>query len=310
MSMRIAVFGTGGVGGYFGARLAAAGEDVRFIARGRHLDAIRGQGLHVRSALGDVAIRPRQATDDPAAVGPVDLVLVTVKLYDTEATVAASRPLVGPATTLLSLQNGVEAVDTLRRTFGRERVLGGCTYILATIAEPGVIAHTGTMARLVFGELDGRASERTEALCAACDRAGIDATVSDDIVGAIWTKFTFLAAVSGITALTRLPLGPIRSDSEARALVRAAIDEAVAVARARGIILADDTADRHMATISGLPAEMGSSMLYDLSHRRRLELAWLSGAVVRMGQELSVPTPVHRTVFAALHPYAEGEIQQ
>ncbi len=305
--MKIAVFGTGGVGGYYGARWAAAGEEVHFVARGAHLEAMKAAGLRVSSPNGDLHLEPVRATDDPATIGPVDLVVVAVKLYDTESVARGCAPLLGPETSVVSFQNGVTAVETLAAAVGAERVFGGTTYIMSVIEEPGVILHTGRRARLVFGELDGRSSPRVQALLEACERAGVDAVVTDDIRGLIWSKFTFLVALSGMTSLMRLPVGSIRSDPETRALFRAAVDEAVAVARAKGVPVRDDMADRHMATVDDLPASVGSSMLYDLTHGKRLELPWLSGTVSRMGAELGVPTPVHDVVAAALKPYAEGQ---
>ncbi|MCW5698692.1 MAG: 2-dehydropantoate 2-reductase [Rhodospirillales bacterium] len=305
--MKIAIFGSGGVGGYFGAHLAAA-EDVSFLARGAHLEAMREEGLRVRSANGDVHLQLVQATDDPGAIGPVDVVVVAVKLYDTEAAAAVLLPLVGPETAVVSLQNGVTAAETFGRAVGPEHVFGGVTYISAVIAAPGVIAHTGTLARLVVGELDNRRTARVEAFIAACQRVGLDAAVSDDISVEIWSKFTFLSAMSGVTSLLRLPLGPIREDTETRALFISAFDEAVAVARAKGIALPDDMVARHMARIDELPPGMGSSMLYDLSHGKRLELPWLSGTVVDLGRTLGVATPTHAFITTALKLHTEGAV--
>lgn len=302
--MKIAVYGAGGIGGYYGARLGAAGGDVHFIARGAHLAAIRTQGLRVNSANGDLHIHPARVTDDPAAVGPVDVVLVAVKLYDTEP--ENIRPLVGPETTVVSFQNGVMAADSLAAAFGPERVIGGMTQIISFIAAPGVIAHGGTMAKLVFGELDGRRSPRVEAFHQTCTDAGIDAEISPDIEADIWSKFVFLAPFSGITALMRLPIGPIREDKRTRALFRRATEEVFAVARAKGTRLPDDQVDRNMEFVDGLPADMGSSMLHDLTQGRRLELAWLSGTVVSLGRELGQPTPTHDVIEAALKLHADG----
>jgi len=305
--MKIAIFGTGGVGGYYGARLAAAGQDVHFIARGAHLDAIRTHGLRVTSANGDVHVHPAQATDDPGAVGPVDLVVIAVKLYDTEAAAAACPDLLGPETAVVSFQNGVTAADTLAAAVGAERVFGGLTYILATIARPGVVEHLGEMAKIRFGELDGTRTVRVERLEAACLAAGIDTAISDDIVVDLWTKFAFLAPMSGVTSLLRLPVGPIRSDPDTRALLSAAIEEAVAVALAKGVQLSNDLVEQHMALVDGLPATMGSSMFHDLTHEKRLELPWLSGTVARMGCEAGVPTPTHDTIVTALKLHAGGK---
>lgn len=302
--MRIAVFGAGGVGGYYGARLASAGVEVHFIARGAHLEAIRISGLSVKSANGDLHIHPAGVTDDPAAIGPVDLVLVAVKLYDTIP--EDIRPLVGPETAVVSFQNGVMAAESLAAVLGPERVIGGMTQIISVIAAPGVIAHGGTMARLVFGELDGRRTPRVEAFHAACAGAGIDAEISADIQADIWSKFVFLAPFSGVTALMRLPIGPIRADAGTRALYRRATEEAFAVARAKGIRLPDDQVDRHMELVDGLPEDLGSSMLHDLTQGRRLELPWLSGTVVSLGRELGQPTPTHGFIEAALKLHADG----
>ncbi len=305
--MRIAIIGAGGVGGYFGARLAAAGEQVTFIARGAQLDAMRKDGLRVISPLGDLAVHPVRAESDPATVGPVDLVLVAVKLWDTEAALHAARPLVGSATGVISLQNGVDAVDALTRSFGKAAVLGGVAHIAAVIEQPGVIRHTGTIARLTFGELDGSTSARAATFLAACRRARIEAFLSADIRQAIWEKFVFLVAVSGMTTLIRLGIGPIRSDPVTRAMLGEAMQEVAAVASSTGIVLPDDTVDRLMQFCDSLPPGMVSSMLGDLQRGNRLELEWLAGAVVRMGAELGVSTPVNRAIYGGLKLYADGK---
>lgn len=305
--MKIAVFGTGGVGGYFGARLAKAGAEVHFIARGRHLDAIRRHGLAIESALGDLSLKPAAATDDPASVGPVDLAIVAVKLYDTADAANAMKPLVGPETTVMSLQNGVTANDTLTEAFGRARLIGGSCSIATVIGRPGVIRHTGTMASMAFGEWDGRRTPRVESLLNTCRKAGIDATLSDDIDAVIWSKFIFLSAFSGICCTMRLSIGPIRADPETRALHRRAIGEAFAVARKKGVKLTDDLIEKRMAFADGLPAEMYASMYHDLAAGKRLELKWLSGAVVEMGRALGVPTPAQESFWLALKLHADGK---
>jgi 2-dehydropantoate 2-reductase len=305
--MKIGFFGAGGVGGYFGVRLAKVGADVHFVARGRHLEAIRRNGRKVESALGDTTLKPANATDDPASIGPVDLAILAVKLYDTAAAAKAMSPLVGPNTTVMSLQNGVTANDTLANAFGRERVIGGSCSIAAVIVAPGVVRHTGTMASMAFGEWDGKRTPRVEALLAACKKAGLDATLSDDIDAVIWSKFIFLSAFSGITCMMRLPIGPIRADPETRALHRRAIEEAYAVARKKGVALADDEVDKRMKFTDGLPAEMYASMYHDLAAGKRLELAWLSGAVVEMGKALGVPTPAQEGYWLALKLHADGK---
>ena len=251
--MRIAVMGTGGVGGYFGGRLAAAGEDVTFIARGAHLAAIQRDGLKITSALGDATIAPAQASDDPAAIGPVDLVLFTVKLYDTVAAAEAIRPLIGPETGVVTFQNGITGPRCWQTSWVPEHVLGGVAKIAAVVAEPGVIRHTGTIADLVFGELDGRPSARVEALAAALEAAGVTHNVSDDIRRDIWDKMVFLSTFAGLTSLLRLPIGPIRSDPETRGLLRNGLAEALAVAHADGAGLPEDLVERILERIDGCP---------------------------------------------------------
>jgi 2-dehydropantoate 2-reductase len=304
--MRIAVMGSGGVGGYFGARLAQAGCDVGFIARGAHLAALRERGLVVESKLGNVSLPRVRATDDPTTLGSVDAVLISVKLWDTEAAVRAILPIAGPKTAVLSLQNGVQKDDVLRRILGDGPVIGGLCYIAATIAEPGVISHTGTMQKLVFGEYDGARSPRAEALLKACQLGGIDAELSQDIRKAIWEKFVFLVGLSATTTTVRLPIEPIRRHPRTRQFLLDAMREAVAVGRAQGVALRADYAEERLAFCDGLPAEMTSSMHNDLERGNRLEVDWLSGAVVQLGQEAGVPTPVNRAVSDILALHADG----
>lgn len=305
--MKVAIYGTGGVGGYYGARLAESGTDVHFIARGAHLDAIRAEGLMVKSRNGDMLIKPAQVTDDPRAIGPCDVVLVAVKLYDTEAAAEGCKALIGPDTVVLSFQNGVTAVDTLVSALGAEHVGAGTTYIVSEISEPGVVTHVGTNARLVFGELAGRGSSRLADFHAACVKARIDAVLSNRILVDVWTKFSFLAAYSGMTSLTRSFIGPVRGDADTRALFQAATAEVCAVAKAKGIGLKDDQVERNMKQADSLDPSSGSSMLHDLKRGRRLELPWLSGAVSRLGRELNVPTPTHDFMTAALKLHANGQ---
>lgn len=306
--MKIAVIGTGGVGGYFGGRLAESGNDVWFLARGRHLDSMRRCGLKVKSRLDDMLIKPVQATDKSAEIGPVDLILIAVKLWDTDAAIEAAKPLLGPDTAIVSLQNGIEATERLVAAFGKARVLGGTCQIAAVISGPGIILHTGTMARMTIGELDGSMSKRLEAIAEACKKAKIDFVATQEIDKAIWQKFVFLSSFSGVTTLTRLPKGPIMAEAETRTMLHAAIAETIAVARARGVKLDDDLADKLMKFAEGLPDDMKSSMLGDLDRGARLELPWLSGTVAKLGASLGVPTPVHTAIFQALKPYAEGRI--
>ncbi|MFQ5763908.1 MAG: ketopantoate reductase family protein, partial [Rhodospirillales bacterium] len=284
----------------------AAGEEVHVVARGRHLEAIVKDGLSVRSELGDVTVRPAGATDDPAAIGPCDVAIIAVKLYDIEDAARAAAPLVGPETMVVSLQNGVTAGDVLAGVHGAERVIGGSSSIAARIEAPGVIEHLGTMADVSVGEWDGAKSPRATALSKAFEKAGVDVTLADDITAVIWSKFVFLASFSGITCALRLPIGPIREDAETRALLRRAFDEVFAVARARDVALPDDLVDQRMDFADGLPAPMYASMYHDLAAGRGLELPWLSGTVVSMGRELGVPTPAHESFWLALKLYADG----
>ncbi|MGH6945095.1 MAG: ketopantoate reductase family protein [Geminicoccaceae bacterium] len=304
--MRVAIMGSGGVGGYVGGRLAAAGEEVAFIARGAHLQAMQTHGLRIESALGDATIRSLEASDDPAAIGPADLVIFAVKLYDTEAAAEACRPLLGPQTGVLTLQNGVESSEVLARVLGARHVIGGVAQIATVIAAPGVIRHTGTMCRLQLGELDGQLSPRVAGLSAALERAGLQHQVSADIQRDIWAKMVFLAPMSGMTSLMRLPIGPIREDPETRAMLHAAIAEAVAMAGAKGADLGGGVTLQRMAFIDGLPYEMRSSMLEDLERGRPLELPWLSGAIARMGKELGIATPVHTFITTTLKLHVGG----
>ncbi len=304
--MKIAVMAAGAVGGYFGGRLAAAGEDVAFVARGAQLEALRANGLAVASALGDLSLRPVRATADPAEIGPVDVVLLAVKLWATEAAGEACRALIGDDTAVIPLQNGVDSIARLTPILGAEHVVGGVAYISAVISAPGKIHHNGDFARLVFGEAGGGTSSRLEAFGAACAQAGIDHTLSGDIVRAQWEKFVFLAGLAGATGLTRVPLGRILDDPDCRSLFRNLMNEVVAVGRAAGVALDADFAADRMAFSETLPATMKASLLEDLERGNRLELDWLSGEVVRRGRELGVATPANATAYAALKLHAGG----
>ncbi len=304
--MKIAVMGAGGVGGYFGAKLAASGEEVHFIARGAHLEAIQNNGLQVFSAKGDVLVKPARATSNPVAVGPVDLVIVAVKLWATEQALRDAAPLIGPNTAIVSFQNGVAAADTIANLYGKPRTLGGVAQIAAVIEKPGVIRHSGTMAVLIVGELDGKPSPRVQKFVDACVKAGIDTRASEDIRKSIWEKYVGLVALSGMTSLTRLPLGPIREDPDTRALARQLMSEVVAVGTAMDVRLDSDLVDKVLRHVDGLPRTMVASMLGDLERGNRLELPWLSGGVVQMGKELKVPTPANGFIVAALKHYING----
>jgi 2-dehydropantoate 2-reductase len=304
--MRIAVMGTGGVGGYFGGRLAAAGEDVTFIARGPHLEAIRAHGLSITSGAGDIVIAPAQATDDPAGIGPVDFVLFSVKLYDTHAAGAMLAPLIGPGTAVVNLQNGVDGEGILADIIGPEHVIGGVAYISAHIEAPGKIAHAGKGAKLTFGELGGAATPRLEVLAEACGRAGFDFEVSDDIDAPLWSKLAMLASVSAVCCLTRLPIGASVQAPETAALLRTGMEEVVAVARAKGVKLSDDTVQRVLSFGRSMGSDIKPSMLVDLERGKPLEVDHLSGAVVRAGEGLGVATPFHSIAVALLAPLAKG----
>jgi 2-dehydropantoate 2-reductase len=304
--MRIAVMAAGGVGGYFGARLAQAGHEVAFVARGRHLAAIRESGLTVRSAGGDIRLDKVMASDDPGSLGRFDLVLFAVKLWDTEAAAAASLPLIAGGGMVIPFQNGVESIERVGAVIGESRVLGGAAYIAATIAEPGVIVHTGQMARLRFGAVLPAQAALARSFLQVCMDAGIDAELVADVRRVLWEKFVFISALSGVTSATRQPIGAIRSDPDLRAVFEAAMGEAWAVGRARGTALAEDLVAQQMVLADGLPAEMKSSMLNDLVAGNRLEAPWLSGAVARMATESGLSAPVNATLYASVKPYCDG----
>ena len=294
------------MGGYFGAKLAKSGCEVGFVARGAHLAAMRQNGLRVESQLGDIHLSALRASDDPAAFGTPDYVFLSVKLWDTEAVVRGMTKIVGPHTAVISFQNGVQKDDSLRKSLGEKAVMGGVAYIGAELVRPGVVRHTGTMQRLLFGEFDGGRSDRAMALLEACTRAGIDAEISADVRRAIWEKFVFIVGLSAVTSATRKTIGPVRGNPRTRALLLEIMKETVAVGRAHGVNLPADFAEQRMAFVDGLPAELTSSMHNDLAAGKRLELDWLSGGVVELGKAVNVPTPMNRAVSAILALYANG----
>jgi 2-dehydropantoate 2-reductase len=305
--MKIAIMATGGVGGYFGARLAAAGEEVHFIARGAHLAALRANGLTLNSANGDLHLQPVSATDNPATIGAVDIVLFAVKQYDTETAANQIKPLIGDDTAVITLQNGMDKNERLSAIVGRDHVLGGAAYILgAEIAAPGIISHVGKVARIAFGERDGQRTARAARFLAACKSAGIDAALSADIAKELWSKFTMLSAFSGVSTVTRKPAGAIMADPDTKKLMIDAMTEAAAVGRAKGIDLGDDFVPRQTAFYGQMALDAKASMLLDLENGRRLELEFLSGAVARIGDELGVPTPAHHFIYAALKLWENG----
>ena len=306
LPMRIAVLGSGGVGGYFGGRLAAAGADVTFLARGAHLEAMRSRGLRIESPKGYVHLPNTKAAADPSEVGPVDIVFFTVKLYDTEPALAMLPPLIGPGTAVIPLQNGVDSIALLGDAVGPRHAAGGTCYVSAVISEPGVIKHTA-MDHLIFGEVDGRRTARMEALVDACRPAGFQSTLSSDIVVDIWTKFVRLSVMSGMTTVTRSPLGVVCRDPRLFAMLKDAVREAMNVAHAKGIAVPATTVEDMAAACMALPPQTKSSMLEDLERGRRLELPWLSGALVRIAGEVGVETPIHSFITAVLTPFVGGK---
>jgi 2-dehydropantoate 2-reductase len=295
------------VGGFFGGRLAKAGYDVSFIARGAHLAAMREHGLTIENEpQGSIHVPKVTATDDPAAIGPVDLVILSVKLWDTEAAAKQIAPLLGPQTAVLSLQNGVIKDEILRRELGEKAVMGGVCYVATHISKPGTIHQTGTMQRIVVGEYAGGKSKRAEALHAALLASGVAAELSEDVRRSIWEKYVFLVGLSATTTSMRRTLGPIRSNPQTRAFLNDVIQEVVAVGRAHGVALTDEFAGSRMAFADSLPADMTSSMHHDLEKGNRLEVEWLSGGVVRLGQEKGIPTPCNRAVCDILALHAGG----
>lgn len=300
--MRIAVFGAGGVGGYFGGRWAEAGLDVSLIARGDHLAAIRDRGLRIASPLDDLAVEV-PTTGDPSEIGPVDAVFVAVKTWQLTEAMESLAPMVGPQTVVVGLQNGVEAATMIARAVGGDHVLGGSCRIISYIEAPGVIHHVGAEPTVLFGELGGGSSQRVDALLDNL-QCGVGVTViaSDDIDSVIWSKFHFLAATAGVGSVTQADLGTMRETPEVRALLRSAMDEILAVGLAHGVALAEDLTDQALAFLDGLPADGTSSMQRDFADGRRTELESLSGAVVRLGRKLGLETPVHSFLYAALLP--------
>lgn len=303
--MKIAAIGAGGVGGYFGARLQQAGYDVSFIARGRHLAAIRKEGLRVDSPHGNAKLSVK-VYERPQEIGPVDVVMFAVKLWDTAEAAESIRPLLAGGGVVIPFQNGVESVATLRKVFGERPVMGGAAYIASRISAPGVIEHIGQMARLQFGPLLPSQRAAAESFLAACRKAGLNAELAEDVTRAIWEKFVFLVAVSSATAASRAPLGVVRSDPELRWLFEQAMRETWAVGRARGVKLADDFIAARMQALDSLPYEMKASMAHDLEAGGKLEAPWLCGAVARMSAEAGLDAPVNRTIYAALKPYLNG----
>jgi 2-dehydropantoate 2-reductase len=307
MKMRIAVMAAGALGGYFGARLAVAGHDVFFIARGSNLEAIKKNGLKVESVHGNLHLPDPNVTDDPAQVGPVDIVLFAVKLWDSEKAAVLALPLVGPETRVIPLQNGVDSAERIAPILGSDNVVAGSAYIATVLSLPGVVTHTSQFARMVCGRLDGKSDAQLKAFTDAAHAAGIDITLSDAIDRERWQKFVFLVGLSGATAATRRPLGPILKDPDTRAFFYNLMREVVAVGRARGVAIPEDYADDRMKFAKASPPSFKASMLHDLERGNRLELDWLAGKVVEFGRALGVPTPANEAVYATLKLHRMGD---
>ncbi|MEP6820365.1 MAG: 2-dehydropantoate 2-reductase [bacterium] len=298
--MRIAIFGTGGVGGYFGARLAQAGEDVTFVARGEHLQALRKSGLRVDSINGDFLVQPVKAASEPSEIGPVDLVIVGVKAWQVSGAARAMKPLVGPVTTVLPLQNGVDAPSQLSAELGNESVIGGLCKIVSFIVGPGHIRHAGFEPLVVVGELDNRRSERVQKIHEMFTKAGVKVTIAADIQVALWTKFLFISAFSGVGALTGEAAGKVRSSPETRALLMRAMEEVYALAHVRRISLPEDSVEKALASVDALPDDATSSMQRDIADGRPSELESQTGAVVRLAGESGVAVPTHESIYGVL----------
>ena len=305
--MRIAVMGTGGTGGYFGGLLARAGEEVTFIARGAHLEAIRHNGLTVKSVLSGDFTLPVKATADPKDIGPVDCVLFCVKAYDNVAAADLILPLIGSETVVLSVQNGIDNERQIGEVIGPEHVVGCVSYVSSTIESPGVIAQTAGPGKIVLGEMEGGTSHRTEELQSLLQKSGITAELHSDIQVALWQKFIAICGVNGITALTRLPIGKILACEETRHLLRGTMEEVEAVARSSGASVPEGCVDQFVDFFSSQEPSLRGSMYYDLAAGRRMELDVLNGTVVRLGSEHGMPTPFNFAIYAALKPYLKGE---
>jgi 2-dehydropantoate 2-reductase len=306
MSSKIVILGSGGVGGYFGARLAAAGNDVTFVARGAHFEAMRSNGLRVLSPLGDISLPEVEVVDSVDQIKRADFVFLTVKLWDTEQALPYLVPLAEGGAAIISFQNGVQKDEVLLKVLPKPSVMGGVSYISVAIQEPGVIRHFGPIQNLVFGEFDGSRTQRAVNLLSACESAHIGARISNEIEREIWKKFVFLVGLSATTATIRQPIGVIRSNAQTRGFLLDVMRETVNVGRASGITLAADYADRRLEFCDTLPAEMTASMYQDLHRGNRLELPWLSGAVAELGEQMGIAVPRNRAVSDILALYVTG----
>ncbi len=306
--MRIVVVGAGGVGGVFGVALAKAGAEVVFVARGAHLAAMKTAGLRIQGARGESHLFPVQATDRPGELAPADVVLSCVKLWDLETSAQDIKPVVGPDTAVIPLQNGIDAAERLIPILGKANVLGGTAQVSAAITSPGMLTQVGTTMRLVFGEFDKTSSPRGEKFRALCHTAGFEAILSDDIRRDLWIKFIMLASNASVMAAARQPMGPLREDPEIVAVFRAAYEEVIAVGRASGVALPENVMEPVMNFMRTAPAEIKPSMLLDLERGNRLELPWLGGKVVELGKKFGIPTPTHAMLYALLKTHAMGRV--
>lgn len=307
--MHIAVIGAGGVGGYFGAKLAKAGNGVTFVARGAHLAALRQNGLRVASVTGDIVLAQVAATDDPRTLSAVDVVLLCVKLWDVEHAAHQVEPLAAAGAVVIPFQNGIDASGIAAGVVGANRVLGGVAYISAAIESPGFIRHVGTMARLRVGAFDGKAVDAARSFVDAAAAAGIDIELSTDIRLALWEKFVFLTSLSGVTSISRSPVGTVRSDPDLRATFTSAIAEVLAAGAAEGVAFDPGLGGRALEVLDKLPAEMRTSMQVDLEAGHRLEAPWLCGRVASLATKHGFPAPVNSTIYAALKPYLMGNVK-
>jgi len=304
--MRIAIIGAGGIGAIYGASLVKAGAEVIFVARGAHLAALRENGLKIEGDRGEIHVKPVHATDDPASIGVVDYAIFCVKLWDVESASAAIKPIVGPETAVIPQQNGVDAHERLIPILGREAVMAGTAWVTGSIVAPGIVRQTGTYQRLIFGEIDGRISERGRRLAELCAAAGFDGEFEPNVLVPIWNKFIALVPLSGVNSLTRAPLGLYRADPDLWALFEASLRETAAVGHAEGVPLETNIVKTVIAQVRSMPPYHMTSMCNDLLRGNRLELPWFAGKVVELGDKHGIPTPANRFIYTALKLYANG----
>ncbi len=300
--MKIAVMGTGGVGGYYGALLAKQGHEVTFVARGAHLKAIQENGLQIKSIFGDFQVKPAKATDNPAQIEPVDLIMFCAKTYDTDDAVQKIKPIVGKETTVLSLQNGVDAVERIGNVLGVEHIVAGATWISSALEAPGVIKQVSDFRRVVLGELDGRATPRIQAIYEAFKQTGITVELSENILKILWTKFVFISSASSFGSLTRLPMAEYRTIPETRALIISLMREVEAVARAQGAALDANVVEQALGFMDNAAPHIKASMQLDVESGHRTEIESMIGVIGRKGRQRGVPTPVADMIYAALLP--------